>query len=42
MDQRFDSVDKRLETLTTLITTLLPPKQKTEGFGLAPRLKNAL
>jgi hypothetical protein len=42
MDQRFDSVDKRLETLTTLITTLLPPKQKTEGFTLAPRLKNAL
>jgi flagellar capping protein FliD len=27
MDQRFDAVDKRLETLTTLITTLLPPKQ---------------
>jgi hypothetical protein len=42
MDQRFDSVDKRLETLTTLITTLLPPKQKTEGFTLAPGLKNAL
>jgi len=42
MDQRFDAVDKRLETLTTLITTLLPPKQKTEGFTLAPRLKNAL
>ena len=40
--QRFDSVDKRLETLTTLITTLLPPKQKTEGFTLAPGLRNAL
>ena len=42
MDQRFDAVDKHLETLTTLITTLLPPKQKTEGFTLAPRLKSAL
>jgi flagellar capping protein FliD len=40
MDRRFEALevrlDKRFDTLTTLILNLQPPQKRTEGFTLAP------
>jgi septation ring formation regulator EzrA len=42
MDKRFEALesrmDKRFDTLTTLIMNLQPPLKRTEGFTLAPGL----
>jgi hypothetical protein len=42
VDARFDALehrmDKRFDTLTTLIMNLQPPQRRTEGFTLAPGL----